>query len=263
MRMILIILVIMTILLTACNRAVVDDSSLICPAVYEPVCNNGITYSNSCEAEKAGIMNYVTGECFEENEPLNETIIELECNTIYNPVCGSNGLTYSNSCEAQRDGIIDYTMGRCVVEEVMEGCGTLYEPVCGQNSQGLLTYTNLCFLNIGNATFMYSGECRTISNEIEYYENVDYSVDVDYFDGLWQYEVYIEKPTPCHMVDISRYFSENLTPKEGVIHFRIVEPTNTDCGAYTRIEQRRGFFESDMDTIIKMYLEGNLIYDNS
>jgi hypothetical protein len=260
----LILLVIITVILVACNPAKVDNTSDVCPTVYEPVCgNDNVTYSNSCEAEKVGIMSYTLGACFVENETI--TLIP-ECDTIFNPVCGNNGVTYSNSCEAEKEGIIEYSLGRCVVlekEQLIEVCSSIYEPVCGQNSQGLLTYTNLCLLNSDNSTFMYLGECKSGNNDIIYYENVDYSVDVDYYQGFWQYEVYIEKPTACHMVDVSRYYSGELSPKVGVVHFRIIEPANIDCGSFTRIEQFRGFFESDIDTKINMYLEGNLIYDNS
>ena len=36
----------------------------VCITAYEPVCgDDGITYSNSCEAECAGIFNYTNGEC--------------------------------------------------------------------------------------------------------------------------------------------------------------------------------------------------------
>ncbi len=40
------------------------DQGCNCPVTYQPVCgSDGITYSNSCEAECAGIFNYTNGEC--------------------------------------------------------------------------------------------------------------------------------------------------------------------------------------------------------
>ncbi|MBK8444085.1 MAG: T9SS type A sorting domain-containing protein [Sphingobacteriales bacterium] len=34
-----------------------------CPNTYAPVCSNGITYTNACEAECAGVINYENGAC--------------------------------------------------------------------------------------------------------------------------------------------------------------------------------------------------------
>ena len=40
------------------------DQGCPCPTIYDPVCgSNGVTYSNSCEAECAGVFDYTFGEC--------------------------------------------------------------------------------------------------------------------------------------------------------------------------------------------------------
>lgn len=38
-----------------------------CPAIYEPVCANGQTFPNACEAQKAGFTQYTQGECATNN----------------------------------------------------------------------------------------------------------------------------------------------------------------------------------------------------
>ncbi|MEO0878055.1 MAG: Kazal-type serine protease inhibitor domain-containing protein [Bacteroidota bacterium] len=40
------------------------NPNCICIEIYEPVCGcNEVTYSNSCHAECAGILNYTPGPC--------------------------------------------------------------------------------------------------------------------------------------------------------------------------------------------------------
>ncbi|TGE25056.1 kazal domain protein [Hymenobacter aquaticus] len=34
-----------------------------CPDVYDPVCANGVTYPNACQASRAGVTSYTKGAC--------------------------------------------------------------------------------------------------------------------------------------------------------------------------------------------------------
>lgn len=45
-------------------RCIPEDTTWVaCPAIYAPVCANGITYGNDCEAKAKGITEFTEGEC--------------------------------------------------------------------------------------------------------------------------------------------------------------------------------------------------------
>jgi hypothetical protein len=83
--------------------------------IYDPVCGcNGVTYSNSSEAECKGITSYKKGKCKKEEK---NDCKENECtgNITYeiDPVCGCNGFTYDNPSHALCHGITSYKKGEC------------------------------------------------------------------------------------------------------------------------------------------------------
>lgn len=117
-----------------------------CLQIYKPVCgNNKKTYSNECEAKKAGITNFVTGPCPDVISPQqkspqpkpplnNREIITVPEGTkciqqqqlttptsisIPRTVCGKVGeswKTFENVCYAYNKGVVQYRIGPCPKE---------------------------------------------------------------------------------------------------------------------------------------------------
>ncbi|MEK6607510.1 MAG: Kazal-type serine protease inhibitor domain-containing protein [Myxococcota bacterium] len=96
-----------------------------CSDVWSPVCGgNGVTYSNTCEADCADVGVACPGECPCAEICGNGIDDDLDglidcadadcsdrpecgclCPDIWSPVCGANGVTYSNTCEADCAGV--------------------------------------------------------------------------------------------------------------------------------------------------------------
>ncbi|RME93099.1 MAG: hypothetical protein D6772_16245, partial [Bacteroidetes bacterium] len=158
------------------------DNNANCATVYEPVCGcNGITYTNQCTADAAGVLSTTPGPCPTTNcyDPQyvvtssatsvdDETgVITAHCPSTYDPVCGCNGVTYTNACLAEASGIRVFTAGTCESSCIDPAdidpdaiCTTEYDPVCGCNG---VTYTNPCRAEAAGLQTYTNGPCSGTS----------------------------------------------------------------------------------------------------
>ena len=84
-----------------------------CPENWNPICGcDGKTYGNECEANKAGVKSWRTGECITCID-LNKVNPNRGCPENWDPICGCDGITYGNKCEAEKAGVITWKEGEC------------------------------------------------------------------------------------------------------------------------------------------------------
>lgn len=84
------------------------------------------------------------------------------CNSVFNPVCGTNGVTYSNLCKLRECARIDVAnKGPCGIPDYKPSlapcnCPFDFAPVCGAD---FVTYQSRCVMQCAGTSMQNEGSC--------------------------------------------------------------------------------------------------------
>ena len=125
---------------TDCSKDTCEANKCSCTLEYDPICCNGIEYSNPCHAECNGIdepAQIQYDKCF-----MGKCSDQHICTTEYNPIC-CDDIEYSNPCLAKESGITHPWQcyhGKCGEKPDDYICTREYKPYCCDDT----TYSNEC-----------------------------------------------------------------------------------------------------------------------
>mmetsp|Transcript_13756 Transcript_13756/g.29595 ORF Transcript_13756/g.29595 Transcript_13756/m.29595 type:complete len:136 (-) Transcript_13756:901-1308(-) len=110
-------------------QAIVVPTACACPRLFKPICAEGETFPNMCEAECHGLASWHEGECTPEEaaagpdggEHSTRPVCTADtCDKEYAPVCGEDRLTYLNVCIARCSGVMVSKLGICSTTMVVK-----------------------------------------------------------------------------------------------------------------------------------------------
>jgi len=160
----------------------------VCATVVDEICGcDEQTYSNECEAERAGVSvlrrgacetdegdacggllglgcqdgqfcKYELGTCGAADQTGSCVTIPDGCDAVLDQVCGCDDNPYSNECEAERAGVSVSRRGHCSViddgSDDEQVCGGIAGLPCGEGEY--------CQTNIGECCCDFQGVCTAI-----------------------------------------------------------------------------------------------------
>ncbi len=219
-----------------------------CDDVYDPVCYEGTTYANACEAECENIFDYTEGECSQEPPIPIDPCADLTnvdfglCDAIMGIGLINGECTYISGCLNPIVNGVDYTDALYETMELcIENCGApaecdctdVYNPVCGEDG---ITYDNPCLANCAGVAVASMGSCEADVTPEECAANAGYIETMNY--DLCEGESWFEDAAVFDQQDNDEYgYLFALTNEEGMI-FEI-----DHTGKFSMMDDEGNFFD--------------------